>query len=167
MATRCNVVLTDSVAGSKVFLYRHWDGYLAEAGGDIAEKLKASLAKTAYSRGFREMLTTMVCEKRGGEGRDKDRPQYEVTDDVHGDIEHLYEVSFNAGRMNQHTEATITHSTRRPGQEFGAKVAYTLAGFISLVNADRVETNKRLASLRASSKHYADCQDYPMIEGGE
>ena len=164
MATRCNVILKDSKNDSKVYLYRHWDGYPGETGADLIKHLVPALDAKNGQRGFRAMLTSLVNAKRGGEGRDHDQPQYEVTDAIHGDIEHLYELSFNAGRANGHTSVLITHSMRRCGdKDFGGKVHLSLEQFVGMVNADRTAMNKRLAELRASSKHYADCADYPML----
>lgn len=163
MATRCNIVIKDSINDSKITLYRHWDGYPAMTGADLVKHLVPALDAKNGGRGFRAFVTSLITAKCGGDGRDADKPQYEVTDQVHGDIEHLYEFSFNAGRANHHTSVAISHSVRRPGDDKWGKVSLDLAQFVGLVNADRVAINQRLAVLRGSDKHYADAADYALI----
>jgi len=89
MGTRCNVVVKLSPE-SQVILYRHWDGYPAVTGADLVTIARRTI-ETAdpYSLGT-HLLKALIAETRGGEGRDADKPQYELTDSIHGDVEHVY-----------------------------------------------------------------------------
>jgi hypothetical protein len=156
MATRCNVMV--SFEANRLMLYRHWDGYLAETGADLAQRLKAAdFDALAFAK-------DLMFSKRGGEGFDKEQPQYELTGDLHGDIEYFYIVRFcNNGKLR-------IFVAKRPSDYpeldrwVDDKVSYSFEEFVAEVNKDRAECNGRIAQLRASSKAYADCSDYPMLE---
>lgn len=164
MATRCNVIVKDSTAKSQVFLYRHWDGYLSETGADLIEKLKAAADPRHIGRGYRAFLTSLINQKRGGTGYDADRGQYEVTDAIHGDIEHCYTFDFKTSRgKTGNYSVRITHGTRRPGDDDFVEAHYTPEEFVALVNADRVESNKRIDAMEMQryGKHTTD--RYEMV----
>ena len=89
MATRCNVIVRLS-ADSTVILYRHWDGYPAVTGADLVTIARKTFETCdVYSMGT-ALVRALLETKRGGYGRDKDQPQYELTDSIHGDVEHVY-----------------------------------------------------------------------------
>lgn len=76
MGTRCNIKI--KTGDTTLWIYRHWDGYPAETGVDLARKLVN--VKTAD-----EFIAKLLKDDA-----------YEVTTDQHGDIEYLYTIKFMA-----------------------------------------------------------------------
>ena len=74
MGTRCNIKI--KTGDTMLWIYRHWDGYPAETGVDLARKLVN--VKTAD-----EFIAKLLKDDA-----------YEVTTDQHGDIEYLYKINF-------------------------------------------------------------------------
>tara|TARA_Y100000401_G_scaffold65333_1_gene52062 strand:+ start:832 stop:1371 length:540 start_codon:yes stop_codon:yes gene_type:complete len=74
MGTRCNIRI--KAGDTKLWIYRHWDGYPAETGVDLARKLVN--VKTAD-----EFIAKLLKDDA-----------YEVTTEQHGDIEYLYKINF-------------------------------------------------------------------------
>jgi hypothetical protein len=81
MGTRANIVI--EYGKTRIFLYRHWDGYLASAGADLVEAVNKRQSAT-------ELLGALLAEKFDGE----DKAVYEITSGIHGDIEYLYRVKY-------------------------------------------------------------------------
>jgi len=72
-----------------VYLYRHHDGYPACAGVDLAEALATSKTCTA-------LVQTLLDRRYDKQSYETDaKRMYEVTTDVHGDIEWLYKITFS------------------------------------------------------------------------
>ena len=74
MGTRCNIKI--ETGDTMLWIYRHWDGYPAETGVDLARKLV-----NVKSAG--EFITKLINDDA-----------YEVTTEQHGDIEYLYNITF-------------------------------------------------------------------------
>lgn len=178
MSTRCNIVVR--CYKTVAYLYRHCDGYPAETGADLIEKMRAAIGTPDFymsPEGAADtFLRSLLSEHYEQQSYEKaPRPVYEITSDVHGDIEHLYTVTFphrfdGAGPA----PVEIRHAARpsdwhEHGDGFAVErwcdggARYTLPEFAETVNADRRACNRRIAQLRASSKHYADAADYPMV----
>ena len=90
MGTRCNIKIT--YGDTIIWIYRHWDGYLAETGRDVFYKLQNS-RKENYSMGGKDeasrinipnFINSFLLDNR-----------YELTTCEHGDIEFLYDFKFN------------------------------------------------------------------------
>jgi len=75
MSTRANIKLING--DSIIWVYRHSDGYPAETGHDLAEKLK----KSCYD--FNELTAGILKDDA-----------YRITTEQHGDIEYLYTIEF-------------------------------------------------------------------------
>jgi hypothetical protein len=72
-----------------VYLYRHHDGYPACAGVDLAEALATSKTCTA-------LVQTLLDRRYDKQSYETDaKRMYEVTTDVHGDIEWFYKIVFS------------------------------------------------------------------------
>lgn len=176
MSTRCNIVV--SIGMSKLYLYRHHDGYLAETGADLAEKLKAVAGKPGARMSPEgmadEFLKALLAEKYAKASYEKEpRSVYEVTNDFHGDIERCYWIYFGRGGLMSENEEnfTIMYAARpRDYRELGRWIEASkstfknLAEFVAAVNGDRESCNRRLRELKAESKFYADSSEYPMLE---
>lgn len=74
MGTRCNIKIKNG--DTTLWIYRHWDGYPAVTGNDLATKL-------VNVKGATEFITKLINDD-----------SYEVTTDQHGDIEYLYTIKF-------------------------------------------------------------------------
>ena len=85
MATRSNIVVT--YGDSKTFIYRHWDGYLSVTGYDIASTLMHHPNPKSF---VRELLNKKEDCSFTRDGK----YQYELTSEIHGDIEWLYKINF-------------------------------------------------------------------------
>tara|TARA_Y100001937_G_C7079560_1_gene312248 strand:+ start:322 stop:792 length:471 start_codon:yes stop_codon:yes gene_type:complete len=93
MGTRCNVVI--NYGQTKINLYRHWDGYYAETGYDLAMRLFHSFngaGNTSAERFFDNVYNAQrepnIHDKPG-------KRQYELTTEKHGDIEYYYSFIFS------------------------------------------------------------------------
>tara|TARA_E500000081_G_scaffold71296_1_gene73052 strand:+ start:38 stop:568 length:531 start_codon:yes stop_codon:yes gene_type:complete len=80
MGTRCNIAI--ETGDTTLWIYRHWDGYPAETGKDLATKL-------VNVKSANEFITKLINDDA-----------YEVTTGRHGDIEYLYNIKFT----EYHTE---------------------------------------------------------------
>ncbi len=164
MSTRTNIIIT--VGDTRVFLYRHCDGYPAETGADLYEKVSAAYG-TAEKHYADAALADRLVRALLSEYYDpptyapeQHKPVYEITNGLHGDIEHVYTVSmaaaYDGGRLAE--GPSIRHATRPDdwyenglnvdGWAFGGR-RYSLDAFRELVNIDRRECNVRLAKLKA------------------
>ena len=86
MSTRSNVVIKSGE--TKIYLYRHSDGYLAEAGYNLACSLM-------HSNGFKSFLNSLLSQKYEADTIREARAVYEFTTEQHGDIEYLYQFEFD------------------------------------------------------------------------
>ena len=75
MGTRCNIKI--ETGDTTLWIYRHWDGYPAETGNDLARKL-------VNVKSADEFISKLINDDA-----------YEVTTEQHGDIEYLYNIRFN------------------------------------------------------------------------
>ena len=149
MSTRSCVVIEGRSAGH-LDLYRHFDGYPAEAGASLLVALKETDSPE------------LVAARLLVEARDIDdpRPQYEITDaEQHGDLEHVYVVR----RINVPPAWSIEHYARGRGNweqddwRQWTKQTYTAEGFAELVNQERREANARIIA------RGLDSEPYPMV----
>ena len=85
MSTRSNILITNN--DTKIWLYRHYDGYLKEAGYNIASCL-------AQSTDLHEFMEQLLSQKHEPSMYREARPIYEFTSGMHGDIEYLYKINF-------------------------------------------------------------------------
>lgn len=95
MATRCNVHII-SPNGHDLWLYRHYDGYAASTGVNIAQILKRLAGKGDEIPFF---LATSLLAERGPDYGDGNARSivYEETACEHGDIEWCYTVRMFLG----------------------------------------------------------------------
>jgi hypothetical protein len=120
MSTRCNVAIKLS-ADSTIFLYRHSDGYLSECGKTLAREMAKIDADCEKLPGKRysadaDLVTALLALKY-----DDDRAIYELTHDVHCDINYFYQIQRGeAGWMIQWAEG------------YGDAIASQLGGVQSL-----------------------------------
>ena len=77
MGTRCNIKI--KTGDTTLWVYRHWDGYPAATGVDLARKL-------VNVKSSEEFITKLLNDDA-----------YEVTTEQHGDIEYLYNITFSKG----------------------------------------------------------------------
>ncbi len=89
MSTRANIKLING--DSVIWVYRHSDGYPAETGHDLAEKLK----KSCYD--FNELTAGILKDDA-----------YRITTEQHGDIEYLYTIEFENYGSIQSGEITFS-----------------------------------------------------------
>lgn len=158
MATRCNIIVKNGK--SITYLYRHWDGYAACTGADIARHLIAANFEAGA------FLAAMLNAKRGGDGHDKDRAQYELTNDTHGDIEWCYRVEFNT--RSKGCKVGCGSRSLSAGEEAEDAVRKsiitgTFGDFVAMVNAEIAEANQRLHALAAKHAMYAECDDFESV----
>ena len=85
MSTRSNILITNN--DTRIWLYRHYDGYLKEAGYNIASCLAQSLD-------LHKFMEQLLSQKHEPTMYREARPIYEFTSGMHGDIEYLYKINF-------------------------------------------------------------------------
>ena len=115
MSTRST--LTVRTDNSVIHFYRHYDGYIAEAG----QTIQLALAE-AYSHAnknatrsiehphFKKFVNMIMSHKYEASQYRSEQPVYELIEDpvAHSDREYHYEVSFNdAGYVNIEVEAWV------------------------------------------------------------
>jgi hypothetical protein len=160
MATRSNILVM--YGSTKLYVYRHWDGYPAENGADIYAALVA--AEGNPTKFVSELLGKTESEARLDGAK---RPHYEVTTDIHGDIEWLYSVKFES--LGSRGGPLIGWASRKPGNDDGLRVpnpVQTIEQLLELVNNDRKLINYRIQQRKAENpgnKFYEDVSEYPMV----
>ena len=130
MSTRTNIIIKDPDLQLTFYIYRHCDGYPAYVGKDILEIEKMDSATNA----IRYLLT-------------RENARYEITDERHGDIEHLYIVTVNNGGI-------------RYGTGYGAEIktaTITREAFAEITNTDRHKINTRI------DENYPDTPHLDMV----
>lgn len=175
MSTRTNIVIINGA--SRVYIYRHSDGYLGECGADLLLKLEAAWGTPEAHHSpegtadrFLRALMAEYYEQQSYEKAPKS--VYELTTELHGDIEHVYYVefkdSFNTGPFS------IRHAARPrfwarddlETEDWAAQhqaKRHSIESFRAAINKDRADMNARIATLRKESSVYADCTDYAMV----
>lgn len=88
MSTRTNILITKG--DTKIWLYRHCDGYPRATGYNLA----SCLAECGKMNGF---LTLLLDQKDESTMYRPATPIYEFTTQMHGDIEYLYKINFDEG----------------------------------------------------------------------
>ena len=83
MSTRTNILITKG--DTKIWLYRHCDGYPRVTGYNLA----SCLAECGKMNGF---LTLLLDQKDESTMYRPATPIYEFTTQMHGDIEYLYKI---------------------------------------------------------------------------
>lgn len=128
MSTRCNIVLRKGQ--TRIYLYRHCDGYLAETGAHLLETLRGFPSSTGF------LLTLLHSEFN-----------YQITTDLHGDIEHVYELVWtDDGTQLAHAQRPRDYP---PVQEWAPiPTPYTWAELAAKVNEDRRDSNAQSALIR-------------------
>jgi hypothetical protein len=150
MSTRSMTLVQQLYSGVDDFipLYRHCDGYPAEAGAALLEALKDN-PKTCEAV-VKRLLVGDIGEYRLATWMP----------DKQGDLEHVYVVASKDGAW------TIRHYSRRRGWEEGTEdyrgkgwdsALYSLEDFRMLVNRDRQEMNSTMRARRM------ECEPYPML----
>tara|TARA_R100001594_G_scaffold146617_1_gene198270 strand:- start:1058 stop:1477 length:420 start_codon:yes stop_codon:yes gene_type:complete len=86
MSTRSNIKIKSGQ--TNIWLYRHCDGYLAEAGYNLASVL-------SHCTGFKSFLQKLLNQKYEATTCRNERHIYEFTTEEHGDIEYLYSFDFD------------------------------------------------------------------------
>lgn len=158
MGTRSNLVI--EVGSSRVYIYRHWDGYLAGAGRDIYSKLL--MAGSNPEQFLRAILAEMdeATSYRPAQG------VYHLTSEVHGDIEYLYVVRFSdrASREPEVGWANFRPGDDQPRSLNAVGALGSLETFKAAVNRAIVEQNRRLAELkREQPAHYGDAEPEAVL----
>lgn len=174
MSTRTNIVIINGQ--SRVYMYRHSDGYLGECGADLILKLeaawgtpKAHHSPEGTADRFLRALFAEYYEQQSYEI--SPRKVYELTTEMHGDIEHVYYVEFKAPQTDDKAEPCffIRHAKRPTDWSIEdwelqhQTKRYSVESFRAAVNKDRAEMNARIAELRKESTVYANCTDYAMV----
>jgi hypothetical protein len=142
MSTRANIIIKHG--HTKLVLYRHCDGYVSGTGADLLIALKASQGNASK---FIKNLLAATYEKQSYES--EARPVYEVTSEVHDDIEFFYDITFfhNLEPLITICECTYEHgslSSKQLSQGEPAQITH-------FVNDAIRASNKTLVSLKAKS----------------
>lgn len=152
MATRCNIKITD---GRDVYyLYRHWDGYLAETGAHVLEVAEVAENIKDFNRGIWAVNKFFRYMREGYDGEQKSH--YELTDNVHGDIERFYHLWFRY-------EGVVIEYAEGYGPEIEIEVKpYNIEEFRAMINKERTDSNKWLETAK-KTPGYEDYEFYPMV----
>lgn len=139
MATRSNIKIVGA-HGSNLWLYRHWDGYPACNGADICREIK-KLRRTVYYRDqnlFSPLANKLLAKRYDATPHREATAMYEVTDQVHGDIEWLYVIRCKGSRLT----VEVTEHNFRSGEVVHGVM--TEKEFRSFCAKDLAEMRKRI-----------------------
>jgi len=158
MSTRANIVVVHGE--SVVFLYRHCDGYPSECGADLGAKL------LACDRSAGAFLRSIVLDKYEQQSYERAaRPVYELTTELHGDIEWLYVFDFkDGGAPGPYVGCGLTPfaigSDRDISNTEVCKVASaSVEDFIATINGHIRDQNRRILQYNRDNR-----TDHPAIE---
>lgn len=173
MSTRCNIKIVDE--NRVVWLYRHCDGYLAETGADLVETFgnrrwwagqdATDLAQTLLRHGIYE---GPEIDNADGSKSKQYRMNYELTNNIHGDIEHLYVLRLVIAPDRVGKVIEWGHAAGfGPSLQDANLELIPLPKFIEKINAERRATNARYDMLCKQSPAYAKMlgsDRYTMLE---
>lgn len=149
MSTRSNVLI--KMGDTKIYLYRHCDGYPGANGGDLAEKL------IKHKNKGDAFINDLLAERYEASEYRPERPVWELTNGLHGDIEWLY--VFEMAKGPYYDMPVIVKVIERdhadPDSDEGWPMIKDediekakdigLDGLIEMVNLDRAKMNKYTA----------------------
>ena len=95
MSTRANITIKNGE--SKIILYRHYDGYPTNTGIDILNRIKRS--KTTS-----DLVSDFLTATNWSGFENPPKKLYEITTEIHGDIEYDYEITVPKYNHNFHYE---------------------------------------------------------------
>lgn len=144
MATRSNIFVKGGPFS--IMLYRHWDGYLAETGAHLLETLKRAGLTGDLARRHPDDCAAQYANHLLRCNNGPDRFDYEVTTAIHGDIEHLYAVTFTNGGGFEIGHSKIDRECEDDAAALGATTRYTIREFADLVNRERAQVAARCRS---------------------
>lgn len=163
MGTRTNIIVKHG--STKIYFYRHYDGYPAATGADLVEKLRD--CETDIVGNF---VAKLLAERYESTSYKQAQPVYELTTEVHGDIEYVYCIEFPVERgVRQEMMASCVHRQSGEDPDVAAARAEGCVGhvnrLIGTVNRDRKEINARLKELAAKypAGGYGDAEAMPML----
>lgn len=157
MGTRANVIIIGQQF--QIVLYRHWDGYPAETGAALLQAL-GDKATNGEAHGAAAFVSRLLAQGENG------RKDFELTDALHGDIEHVYQVHWSDGRGSALTIKHAEVSTEAEIDNWREKAnTYTPESFRAFVNTDRTMINHRIAEMRRRAGKPAPTPDeqYAMV----
>ena len=174
MSTRTNIKITDGQ--QTLYLYRHCDGYPAEAGSDIYEVAKELDGTRGYNPDWIRAVNKFMTYLYDATEYRPARPVYELTDSTHGDIEHFYHVAIRQHECPHNNPYCNECEPKSYVKVYHAKgygpeleweclqSCFTPDEFAEVVNADRRAINQRLKALREEQPEpYGNAEDYPMV----
>lgn len=171
MSTRSMTLVEQSYSGKNEFipLYRHCDGYPAEAGATIAEALMR--APTCAE----DVLCYLLGLRYDGHGGHQE-PHYRAATwmpNEQGDLEHVYIIeracidADGGGVRPAVREWTVTHFDRGHSEAESFRdwphTTHGLASWIAAVNRDRAQSNARLRLMQREHPHMREWQGYEML----
>tara|TARA_R100001530_G_scaffold46021_1_gene34604 strand:- start:50 stop:520 length:471 start_codon:yes stop_codon:yes gene_type:complete len=156
MSTRCNVVVKNGE--NNVWLYRHYDGYLSEAGYNLA-------CTMLWSEGFQDFIQKLLEQKNDPSLYRSANNIYEISCE-HGDIEYLYEINFldfSATEEFRNVEFKVKH--RVPGEKWKMVLNQKITDFKNnkevvkklskIFEAKKADMDKELKMITAYQKEAA------------
>ncbi len=163
MATRCNIFLR--YGNSRIWLYRHWDGYPASVGPDIHAAVRAA-TKESFHAGQDVLERLMALRDEDG------RAQYRLTSGQHGDIDWLYGIDLNPHTMTP--PRLLCAAVRHPvwpdgdedpiGQADAGNGWVNLDAFVRRVNTEILALNNRVKAHNA--RNGTSAEEFPLIWAG-
>lgn len=147
MSTRTNIVIRNGK--TKVYLYRHSDGYPACNGIDLAEAMAAS-------KNVADLLVNLLSRRYEATKWRPEKPIYEVTTDLHGDIEWIYVICQRRdGKGFRVGWQQIELARRFEGFDVTddtVQADRTLDAFTSFVKSEEAKMLDRIAAYEARNK---------------
>ena len=149
MSTRSNVLL--NLGDTKLYLYRHCDGYPGANGADLAEKL------IKHKNCGKAFISDLLAERYDATDYRPERPVWEVTTGLHGDIEWLYVFDLTDADFDNRPVIVkvIERAHADPDKDDSWPMILDedienakdigLEGLIEMVNLDRAEMNEYVA----------------------
>jgi len=148
MSTRTNIII--EYGKTSIYLYRHHDGYLAETGADIHRVLSAHKKRSI-------LQTTDILKDFLNQSYPKTKyrdcqPIYEITNNVHSDIEFLYRINMYPAIEGGQFEINYVSGYYDLDQKIENSKILTLDQFKDAINQEIKFSNIRIADLNKTNQ---------------
>ncbi len=137
MSTRANIILTGGTGDQRFTLYHHHDGYPSWLGAVLLEHAWfAQLGTDAMANRLLKM----------------DDSGFELTDSIHGDIEHLYWIEGRPGSREPMIQWAARAGDWESDKWQNSRTRFTLDEFAAFVNSERRDCNARICQMNADRR---------------
>jgi len=135
MGTRSNIIV--NYGSTKTIIYRHWDGYIENAGYDIASTL-------IHFPNPNEFVRELLNKREDASFTRNGQYIYELTSEIHGDIEFWYELTFPTHYFEHSGNNVIKFEVYERKFNTNPAIGWKTHCNVKLIPNDKINMNKEL-----------------------